>query len=82
MCCNQTQSGARTRDVLQSGARTRDVRLLWRMHNVLFEPTVKHLAAHAAFDIQRRAARCVDKAADTAESRRQPLLLEEVPDET
>jgi hypothetical protein len=72
MRCNQAQSGARTRDVW----------LLWRMHYVLFEPTVKHLAAHAAFDIQRCAARCVDKTADTAQSRRQPLLLEEVPDET
>jgi hypothetical protein len=72
MRCNQAQSGAHTRDVW----------LLWRMHNVLFEPTVKHLAAHATFDIQRRAARCVDKTADTAQSRRQPLLLEEVPDET
>jgi len=72
MCCNQAQSGARTRDVW----------LLWRMHNVLIEPTVKHLAAHAAFDIQRHAARCVDKTADTAQSRREPLLLEEVPDET
>ena len=52
------------------------------MHNVLFESTVKHLAAHAAFHIQRRAAVGVDKTADTAQSRRQPLLLEEVPDET